>query len=91
MKYLICYDICEQKRLHKVARILEENAIRTQKSFFCLDASETRCNQILTQLALVIKQEEDRLSCYPICDKCFGKIRAEGQSQSFLFPEYVVL
>jgi len=91
MKYLICYDICHPKRLSKVAKVLEEYGIRAQRSFFCLDVSEERCNQILKLLSLHIKQREDSLSCYPICDKCFGKIQTAGKNQTFLFPEYLVL
>ena len=32
--FLICYDISDDKRLKKVAKILEQNAIRIQKSIF---------------------------------------------------------
>jgi len=39
VKYVIAYDICEPRRLRRVAKCLERSAVRVQKSVFICDGS----------------------------------------------------
>jgi CRISPR-associated protein Cas2 len=34
MKFVVTYDICEPRRLRRVAKRLEQSAVRVQKSVF---------------------------------------------------------
>jgi CRISPR-associated endonuclease Cas2 len=34
MKFVVAYDICEPRRLRRVAKRLEQSAVRVQKSVF---------------------------------------------------------
>lgn len=54
MTYLICYDIREPKRLHKVASVLENHGIRVQKSFFQCDLGDEHLKSLRYDLLKVI-------------------------------------
>lgn len=65
--YLIAYDISNEKRLAKVAKILEKFAFRIQNSvFFLPQATLKEKNQLKTLLEKVIKQDEDNVRIYKV-------------------------
>lgn len=65
--YLIAYDISNEKRLAKVAKILEKFAFRIQYSvFFLPQATLKEKNQLKALLVEVIKQDEDDLRIYKV-------------------------
>ena len=75
---VVCYDIREDKRRNKVAKILEDYGVRVQYSVFeCIlkgemvDNLKMRIEQILT--------EEDKIYYYYLCSSCVGKIEVYGR------------
>jgi len=65
--FLICYDIAERKRLSKVAKYLEKEAIRIQKSiFYYKDASKKDIKETVKRLESIISQDEDDIRIYKI-------------------------
>ena len=70
MIYLVCYDITSPRRLRRVAKLLEKWGLRVQYSFFQCDLDQGRMNQVAKKLLEEIKEDEDRLYVYPICEKC---------------------
>jgi CRISPR-associated endonuclease Cas2 len=60
---VISYDICNNKRLIKVAKYLEKNGVRVQKSIFELDMSIRKANTVFNGIKELIEEEEG--------DKCF--------------------
>jgi CRISPR-associated endonuclease Cas2 len=70
MKYVVAYDICDPKRLSKVAKYLEQIGIRIQNSVFEID------NQYLlisiTDLfneIVELCEDEDKVFIYKIKNK----------------------
>lgn len=58
--YLVCYDISDDKRLRKVARILEQSAIRIQKSIFLYQIGLSyNLNELVSSLLEQITNEDD--------------------------------
>lgn len=65
MSYLICYDICDDKRLVKVHRFLSRKCLQIQKSvFICLD--NKLIQSLMLQASGMIKPNEDSLRCFQI-------------------------
>ncbi|MEA1892885.1 MAG: CRISPR-associated endonuclease Cas2 [Campylobacterota bacterium] len=65
--FLICYDISDVKRLSKVAKSLEKEAIRIQKSiFYYMDASKEDIEKIVKILESIISTDEDDIRIYKI-------------------------
>ncbi len=63
---LIAYDIKDEKRLKKVAKFLEEEGIRVQKSIFELEVSWKEGVRILQGIAKLINKEVDKCFLYEI-------------------------
>lgn len=65
--FLICYDISNEKRLHKIAKILEKVSIRIQKSiFFYCNASKEDIKFLVEDLNKVINKKYDDIRIYKI-------------------------
>jgi len=76
--FLICYDISSPKRLSKIAKILEKDAIRIQKSVF-LGASMTKedIKLLIEDISDYINPKEDDVRIYKV-DKNLSKHLRSG-------------
>jgi CRISPR-associated endonuclease Cas2 len=66
MHYLIAYDICEPRRLRRVARCLEKYAIRCQKSVFAFDGTGERLREIMDEVAQLIESDVDLVQAWKL-------------------------
>jgi CRISPR-associated protein Cas2 len=64
--YLISYDICDPRRLSRVARFLEKHACRVQYSVFVLQTTPAQLTLLLDGLAELIEPTEDDIRAYPL-------------------------
>lgn len=60
-RYLVCYDICDEKRLRRVAEICGDFGIRLQYSVFECDLNAGERTQMEVKLIEVINQEVDQV------------------------------
>ena len=61
--YLVVYDISNEKRLRRIARILQRYGRRVQESVFECDTNGTRCEALREKLKKE-KREEDKIFIY---------------------------
>jgi CRISPR-associated protein Cas2 len=66
---VIAYDICDERRLQKVAKFLENEGIRAQRSVFELDMSVRAANKIFNGIKELIDENEDKCFMFSIFDK----------------------
>jgi CRISPR-associated protein Cas2 len=59
--YLVCYDICDDKRLRKVFRIMRGYGDHLQYSIFECQFTRVDLARCQQELALVIKPDEDQV------------------------------
>lgn len=59
MPFLVAYDIADPSRLRRVARCIEKQAIRCQKSVFLFDGPPQAVAALLRQLGKIIDEEAD--------------------------------
>lgn len=78
MFYVISYDITDDKRRNKVAKILENYACRVQYSVFEIICDKEIIDRILFDLKEVIKEDEDSVRVYMLCDSCVKKVKLLG-------------
>jgi CRISPR-associated protein Cas2 len=65
--FVISYDVSDEKRLRKVAKILEKEAMRFQYSIFILyNYTKPELKIIIKKLLKVINMQEDDLRIYKI-------------------------
>lgn len=80
MKYLICYDITEQRIRQRVVKLLESHAHRLQYSVFIGDFKECEYKALREQLLDITADSARRLLLIvPMCAICEAKTWIAGQ------------
>ncbi len=68
--FLISYDIADDKRLRKIAKILEKEAIRIQFSIFYLpNATKHELQLIIEKVLSIYNEKEDDIRVYKVKNK----------------------
>ena len=79
MLILIAYDICQPRRLAKVAKTLEDYGFRVQYSLFECRLEDSTFALLWDQLNDLIDPEEDKLVAYRIDAKNARQTMTAGQ------------
>jgi len=91
-RYVICYDISDDRRRRKVATLLEGVGDRVQGSVFEADLDSTLFETVRTSLDDRIDKSEDAVSSYRLCSACAKRTLYSGtQSGTPLWGEEVVI
>ena len=61
IRYLVSYDICEPKRLRKVARAMEGFGVRLQYSVFECPLDDMKMAMLKAALQPIVKHDEDQV------------------------------
>ena len=88
--YIVAYDICNPKRLRRVARGLERHAVRCQKSVFIFRGSEQRLSNVLGLLAKDIDPKVDVIQAWRLHPGHSVDGICKGNART-LFPKVAVL
>ena len=92
MKYIVCYDIANPKRLNKVAKELNSRGYRLQKSFFSCDLTDSEYIDLVNFILEIIDMKTDRIAVYRICEKCIsGGVYIGCNASEFFDKEYLIL
>ena len=91
MIYMFCYDISDERRLRKVAKMLEKYGLRIQKSFFQADLSLEIKDKIKIDVLKIIDKKEDSFFIYPICDHCVKNAVTDGTGKLLKIEPYEVI
>lgn len=93
MKYLVFYDIRDGRRLHEIAKLLGGKGYRIQKSFFsCTLADSEALEKLKERIKKVIKEKEDKVAIYPVCDRCLSEGYYVGSTPTNFFDKgYLIL
>ena len=73
MKYLITYDIENNKRRKKVSDELEAYGYRVNFSVFECELNQTKFKKLKTKLEELVNKKTDSLRFYHICENCTYK------------------
>ncbi len=77
--WLVAYDICDPKRLRKVAQACEDFGFRRQYSVFLCRLSATDLVRLKSRLYDVIELAKDQVLFIPLCGRCAAGIEALGR------------
>lgn len=77
--YLVAYDICDPKRLRKVAKTCEDFGFRKQYSVFLCRITATDLVRLKSRLYDIIDLKEDQVLFIPLCGRCAAGIEALGR------------
>lgn len=79
--YLLTYDISDDKRRLKIAKLMESVGERVQGSVFEAYLTSQELEKLLKRVAKVLAVKEDSLRIYQLCATCREKVRTEGQGK----------
>jgi CRISPR-associated protein Cas2 len=75
MKYVICYDISNDKRRTKLSDLFGKYGARVNYSVFEVELNQTKLDNLLYEIELqkLINKKYDSLRFYHICENCVPK------------------
>ncbi len=68
--YLVCYDISDEKRLRKIAKVMEDYGVRVLYSVFECVLSEEEFFEMKEKVEAIMDWLEDKVIYYRLCEKC---------------------
>ena len=81
MFYIISYDISDDKRRQKIAKILLDFGNRVQYSVFEAILTNELLKKMVSRLRRVTSEEEDSIRIYQLCKECKKSIKILGAGQ----------
>ncbi len=79
MRYLVTYDIPDDKRRTKLAKMLEDFGDRVQYSVFECILDKEHLHRMIAGINNIIIEKEDSVRVYPLCASCEKDIKIMGQ------------
>jgi CRISPR-associated protein Cas2 len=80
MLYLVAYDISNDRRRTKVHKLLRGFGTWTQYSFFECFLSEKELVMLRRRLDQILKETEDNVRIYQVCQACQARVETIGSS-----------
>jgi CRISPR-associated protein Cas2 len=87
MNMIIAYDITDEKRLVRVAKVMLDYGVRVQKSIFEVELTHRSFRELKDRIEEIIIAETDGVKYFPLCEKCAGTVEIIGQGE-FTDPDH---
>lgn len=68
--YLVCYDISDPKRLHRIAKTMEDYGIRVLYSVFECLLTWKEFEEMRQKVETLMDPTEDKVRYYRLCPSC---------------------
>jgi CRISPR-associated protein Cas2 len=91
MFYSICYDVKDDGRRLKIAKVLKDFGTRVQLSVFEADLDAGKLERLKNRVRKVLNGAEDSLRLYPLCATCMSRIEIIGQGIVSQDPEVIII
>ncbi len=91
MFYSICYDISDDHRRLKIAKLLEDFGERVQYSVFEANLEREQLERLRRMAMSILDPEEDFLRIYPLCAGCAQRVEILGHGKITQDPEFVIV
>ncbi len=91
MKYLIAFDIVDDKVRRSAVKILLEYGYRVQKSVFEAITSRDSIEECCHKLKKIIDEDNDSVRAYPVCKDCETKVLIMGTGMTVEETEYIII
>ena len=89
-RYVICYDICDAKRLQRIAKLLQSYGARVQKSVFECQLSNDRLERLRKKAEGVMDLQEDSLLIYHLPPSFTREGLGRGEGEGLELDLWVV-
>ena len=89
--YIICFDVCDERRLRAVSKTLEDVGTRVQYSVFECYLEDKDLTVLQSKLAQIVDIQSDHIRYYPICPKDQRGILLDGNTSISTNDDYHLL
>lgn len=73
MRYVVCYDVADDRRRRRVAECLDGYGDRVQESVFEAVLDRPLFEKLIAELGGLLDDAEDRAAVYALCQACEGR------------------
>jgi len=80
---VVAYDIADNKRRNKVAKILEKHGLRCNESVFECVLTDSTIEKLKSKLEKIIHDKDDSVLLYYLCKPCVLKRENIGYRPEF--------
>ena len=80
MRWIICYDIVDNRRRSHIAKYLEGWGRRIQKSIFECELNPAELRKVLARIDRELDADEDRCLAFRQCESCIGEVLSIGRT-----------
>ncbi len=91
MRFVICYDIADNRRREHVADTLLDYGMRVQESVFECLLDANLAAELHARLGRVIAPLEDKLLIAPLCERCSQAVERQGLQPVVEDAEFFIL
>jgi CRISPR-associated protein Cas2 len=90
--WLVCYDVRNDKRRTKLAKLMEQVCERVQYSVFECPISDSQLQNLLEKRWLkVLNLKEDSLRAYPLTETTKNQVKFYGSLPPYEPPDFLIL
>lgn len=86
IRYVICYDIPDDKRRTRLAKCLDGYGDRIQYSVFEALLGRALFDKLISEIESIINEKEDKVTVYFLCGTCEGKRQSLGRDKGKPLP-----
>jgi len=90
-RYIIAYDIVDDRKRTKAADTLKDYGMRIQKSVFDCALKEAAIDELKDKLKTIIDAKEDSILIIPLCETCVTQKQTIGFSLKIIEKDFQVL
>ena len=90
-RYLIIYDIADEKRLVKIAKLMQNYGVRVQKSIFEAALSKKVLKNLRLDLLQVMDLDDDGVKVFTLCPKCENRVIVIGKGETPIFNQQLLI
>jgi len=91
MFLVVSYDVRDDKRRGRLAKIMEDYLTRVQYSVFEGEIDEKHCQEMLKRVRKAIALEEDSVRVYRLCQACLTRTEVIGTGSLTKDPEVYII
>jgi len=91
MIILVTYDIVKNKNRVKLRKLLLDYGYPVQKSVFEVMLDWDRLEKLKREVQRYVKDPEDSVRFYQVCEHCRQNVKVMGQGEKFLNDEFQIL
>jgi len=82
MLWVVCYDITDNRRRNRVAKVLLGYGERVQESVFECHIDNALLRRLQAELLALVDADKDRLRYYPLCGKDLALVMYRGKGDA---------